>query len=308
LGKVRAAIVLALLFTASIARAAPCTGSDDECQIATRYAGDAKAAATALALFRESADTADVGSDEQMDGGYRGTIHLVPALPIGDNRQHLAWTLDATRAIAAFFAAQFPEGVTPPAYRWRGLAFHYVRSVGKRTPSAYAIGWSVTYNVSGSLLTSADSVLETLFHELFHSNDDAHGDWSAKTLATDYAAILKRCGAKPTLKCLAPYAPGTTIVRGGTYYAFQQDNGNSVHEYAAELAVRYFREQHEMQTAKKLVKPAFKCGPAENGRAWKALIDEFFAGRDLVPDCGRDQGSGIRDQGSGKREPLIPDP
>lgn len=71
----------------------------------------------------------------------------------------------------------------------------------------------------------------------------------------------------------------------GTYYAFQPNNGNGVHEYAAELAVRYYKEQAEMLRAKRLARPAFKCGPPENARAWKALVDEFFGGRDLVPTC-----------------------
>jgi hypothetical protein len=55
--------------------------------------------------------------------------------------------------------------------------------------------------------------------------------------------------------------------------------------YAAELAVRYWREQTDMLRTKKLAKRAFKCGSAENARAWKALIDEFFARRDLAPAC-----------------------
>jgi len=263
-----------------------CTGDDAiPCLIEHRYAKDAKAKTAALALYRDTGDVAGVGADEIMDGGYRGKIHLVPELPVGGYRDHLAWTLAAMRGIDAFFAAEYPAGTTAPAYRWRALAFRFVRSVGKRTPSAYATSWAVTYNVEGSLLTSADGVLETLFHELFHDNDEAHGDWSSKALATDYAAILDRCGEKATMACLAPYAPGTTVVRGGTYYAFQRNNGDAVHEYAAELAVRYFREQREMQRAGKLAKPAFKCGPAENARSWSALVGEFFGGRDLVPAC-----------------------
>jgi hypothetical protein len=183
------------------------------------------------------------------------------------------------RAIDAFFAEL---GDPPPRYRWRGLAFRFVRSVGKRTPSAYAGGWEVTYNLAGSLLTSAAGVRETLLHELFHCNDEDHGDWSAHHLQADYDAIVARC---KTTACLAPYAPGTTKVRGGTYYAFQPDNGNGVHEYAAELAVRYFLEQREVHDAGKLARPAFKCGPPENARAWRGLVDEFFAGRDAVPAC-----------------------
>jgi hypothetical protein len=75
------------------------------------------------------------------------------------------------------------------------------------------------------------------------------------------------------------------MVRGGTFYAFQPNNGDTVHEYGAELAVRYFKEQSEMLAAGKLTRRAFKCGPVENGRAWQALVGEFFAGRDLVPPC-----------------------
>jgi hypothetical protein len=159
-----------------------------------------------------------------------------------------------------------------------------VRSVKKRTPSAYATGWSITHNVNGSLLTSARGVRETYFHELFHLNDFDHGDWSAKTLGKDYAAIVKKCGTN--VKCLEPYAPNDTKVRAtGTYYAFQPNNGSGVHEYAAELAVRYFKEQTEMTTSRKLSRKAFKCGPPENARAWRSLVDEFFAGRDLVGPC-----------------------
>jgi hypothetical protein len=256
--------------------------ADVACLIDRAYRSDARARELALALWTDSGDLAGVGPDEIMDGGYRGKIHLVPQLPLGRHRQHLAWVAEAMRSIDRFFRDAFPDG-DPPRYRWRGLAFRFVRSVDKRTPSAYADGWAVEYNVAGSLLTSAAGVLDTLIHELFHSNDEDHGDWSATHLKADYDAILARCGARTA--CLAPYAPNTTMVRGGTYYAFQQNNGNAVHEYAAELAVRYFKEQSEMLGAGKLSAKAFKCGPAENGRAWRALIDEFFAGRDRVPAC-----------------------
>ena len=253
---------------------------DIECMIGDRYAADAKAKALALALYRDAGDLAGVGPDEIMDGGYRGKIHLVPELPIGKYRTHLAWVAAAAKQIDAFFVG-FD---TAPSYRWRALAFRFVRSINKRTPSAYATQWSIEYNVAGSLLTSETGVRETLFHELFHLNDEQHADWSQKTLAKDYNAIVKRCGTKG--KCLAPYAPNDTIVLAtGTYYAFQQNNGEAVHEYAAELAVRYFKEQTEIAANRKLAHEAFKCGPAENARAWQALVDEFFAGRDLVPAC-----------------------
>jgi hypothetical protein len=263
---------------------APKTCADIECLIESAYAKDPKAKALALALYRDSGDVAGVGPDEQMDGGYRGKIHLVPELPIGKYRSHVQWVGEATRSIDEFFTKLYDKQTTKPAYRWNALQLRFVRSVGKRTPSAYAAGWLVEYNVEGSLLTSSSGVRETLFHELFHSNDGAHGEWSAKKLQTDYDAIVAKC-PKVTIQCLTPYAPNNTTVRGGTFYAFQQNNGNGVHEYAAELAVRYWKEQSEMLANGKLSRKAFKCGPPENARAWKLIVDEFFAGRDLTPGC-----------------------
>ncbi|NVB77444.1 MAG: hypothetical protein HOV81_03535 [Kofleriaceae bacterium] len=248
--------------------------------IETRFAKDPKAKTLAVELFADLEHVVEPGDDEVMDGGYRGKIHLVPELPAGRYRQQLAWVAAALHSIDAFFD-NFDKA---PSYRWRALTLRFVRSVGKRTPSAFASGWTITHNVVGSLLGSERGVRETYFHELFHLNDFDHGDWSAKTLAKDYAAIVKKCGTKSA--CLAPFAPNVTKVRAtGTYYAFQPNNGDSVHEYAAELAVRYFKEQTEMAERGKLARSAFKCGPAENARAWSALVDEFFAGRDLVPSC-----------------------
>lgn len=270
----------ALFLICAVAAVASADPRDD---LAARFAKDPKARALALALFDADGDVADTGAEEQMDGGYRGAIHLVPQLPVADDRQHLVWVAAAARSFDDFFARAFDK---PPSYRWTNLTFRFVRSTGgKRTPSAYASAWAITYNVAGSLLTSADGVRETLFHEIFHLNDEAHGDWSAKHLADDYAAILARCKATDA-KCLAPFAPNTTMVRAsGTYYAFQPGNGNSVHEYAAELAVRYWREQSEMLAHGKLAARAFKCGPSPNGRTWAALVGEFFGGRDLTPAC-----------------------
>ncbi len=75
------------------------------------------------------------------------------------------------------------------------------------------------------------------------------------------------------------------MVRGGTYYAFQPGNGEAVHEYAAELALRWYLEQRTVRRGDKLRRPAFKCGPPENRRAWDALVAEFFGGADAVPAC-----------------------
>jgi hypothetical protein len=257
---------------------------DVPCLLEHAYRADASAGKLALALYQTTGDIAGVGSAEVLDGGFRGTIQLVPQLPIHGYRQHLVWVKDGAQAIEQFFGDLF-AGLAGPNYRFRALEFRFVRSLVKHRPSAYAFDWTIAYNVEGSLNISAKGVRETLFHELFHLNDAAHGDWSAQHLGQDYAAISSRCGAHPTLECLAPYAPNDTLVRGGTYYAFQRNNGNTVHEYAAELAVRYFKEQSEWLAKGKLARRAFKCGPTENARAWHALVAEFFAGRDLTPPC-----------------------
>lgn len=257
---------------------------DIPCLIEHGYATDAEARRLALALFESTGDVAGVGEEEQMDGGFRGAIHLVPQLPSNAYRKHLLWVSRGAAAVDRFFEGVF-AGQPKPDYRWRALEFRFVRSLVKHRPSAYANDWTITYNVEGSLNLNEKAVRETLFHEIYHLNDDAHGDWSAQHLNKDYRTILEKCGTHPTLGCLAPYAPNDTTVVGGTYYAFQQNNGNTVHEYAAELAVRYFKEQSEMLAKGKLSRRAFKCGPSENARAWNSLIGEFFAGRDLTPGC-----------------------
>ena len=255
------------------------------CLLAARYVGDTAAAGEALALYVGAGSVAGVLPEEHMDGGFRGQIHLVPEAPIGKERRHLAWITAASVDFEAFFAELARGAKAPLRYRWRDLAYRFFRSVKRTTPSAYADRWSVAYNVAGSLNTSADAVRETLFHEIFHLDDAAHGGWSARALRPTFDAVVQRCGTRTA--CLAPYAPNDTRVRGGTYYAFQPNNGDAVHEYAAELALRYYRENRAAIRGEAPKKPGFKCGPAENGRAWEALRGEFFGGADRTPACSR---------------------
>jgi hypothetical protein len=249
-----------------------------QCLFATRYEGDADAGKIALDLYEATGSVAGVQVEQDMNGGFRGRIHLVPEVAQGKHRKHLAWVAGALRDFDGFFAR-----LAAPAkvrYRHRPLALRFFRSVGRTTPSAYAEAWSVSYNVSGSLHSSADAVRETLFHEVFHLND---AGFSERVLRPIFDAIVGRCGTR--VACLRPYAPGDTMVRGGTYYAFQPDNGDAVHEYAAELALRWYREQRAVQRGEKLGRPPFKCGPDENRRAWDAMVTEFFGGADAVPGC-----------------------
>lgn len=255
------------------------------CLLAARYAADPTAAGEALALHQRAGGIAGVLPEEEMEGGFRGTVHLVPEAPLGEERRHLQWITAANADFDGFFTELARDAPAPIRFRFRDLAYRFFRSVKRTTPSAYAQGWTVAYNVKGSLNTSADAVRETLFHEIFHLDDAAHGGWSARALRPTFDAIVQRCGTRAA--CLAPYAPGDTMVRGGTYYAFQPNNGDAVHEYAAELALRYYRENRAAIRGEAPKKPGFKCGPAENGRAWEALRGEFFGGADRTPACSR---------------------
>ena len=246
------------------------------CLIEHRYADDARAREHALELFAVAGVVAGTEPGHTMNGGWRGTIELVPERPVGPHVRHLVWLAGAFGDIDRFFDALSAFG--KPSYRFRAIELGFFRSVGRTTPSAYASGWVVAYNVSGSLHRGPDAVRETMFHEIFHLNDAAHGDWSSRALAPAFEAIVARCTKQGRLStpCLTPHAPHHTMVRGGTYYAFQP--GNGVHEYAAELAVRWFDEHRAVLAGKP--RAAFKCGPEPNPTAWTLLVDEFFGGID----------------------------
>ncbi len=258
------------------------------CLYDERFKGDAKAAGIAHELFVKWQIIAGVEVAHTMNGGYRGMIRIEPAVPVAADRKHLEWVAGAFRDFDTFFAelekARVASGTTKTSakpYRFQPITMRFMRSVAPaRTPAAYAHDWTVAYNFVGTLNISADAVRETMFHEIFHLNDAAHGSWSPGALGAIFDVVAKKCGTN--IPCLAPYTPNETIVRGGTYYSFQP--GNGVMEYAAELALRYYREQRAALRDLPKVK-AFKCGPPENGRAWTLMKDEFFAGIDATPPC-----------------------
>lgn len=240
------------------------------------YDVDATAQQTALDLYERSGTVAGLLPEQDMDGAYRGQLHLVPHLPVGNDAKHLRFAADALLDFDDFFARLG----APVSFRWRPLGLRFFESVKRKTPSAFAVGWTVSYNVRGSLFVSAAAVRETLFHEVFHLNDQSRGHWSLTALQDTYRAIVARCGMNQA--CLKPYAPDHIVVRGGTYYAFMPDNG--VTEYAADVARRYYVEQRALLHGQQ-VKHPFKCGPAQNARAWQLVVDEFFGGIDRVPAC-----------------------
>lgn len=263
------------------------------CLYDERYRGDAKAAGIAHELFVKWHTVAGVEVAHTMDGGYRGMIRIEPAVPVGENRKHLEWVAASIRDFDTFFGELeksrggagrsvlfATSAASPRPFRFHPITLRFMRSVAARTPAAYAHDWTVAYNFVGTLNVSADAVRETMFHEIFHLNDAAHGNWSPGALGSVFDVVAKKCGTNTA--CLGPYTPNDTQVRGGTYYSFQP--GNGVSEYAAELALRYYREQRAALRHLPPPKP-FKCGPPENAKAWSLMRDEFFAGHDVTPAC-----------------------
>lgn len=264
---------------------APAPAAQVRREIEELLRADPIAQKAALELYERRGDIVGLEPEQVMNGGYRGMLHLVPEPPILAQRKHLEWVATALYDYDVFMsgleASASGSSGAPLRYRVRPIALRFFRSLKARSPTAFAYDWTVAYNLAGSLNKSADAVRETMFHEMFHLNDKAHKDWSSSALGALYADITARCGTK--IQCLTPYAPSETVIRGGTYYAFHPENG--VPEYAAELALRYYREQRAMILHKPLKKRPFKCGPEENARAWRLLSGEFFAGVDLVPPC-----------------------
>jgi hypothetical protein len=260
-----------------------CREGDIRCLIVARYSGDDLARDAALDLLDEASSVAGTESEQIMEGGYRGDIRIVPELPVGRYSKHLQWTLSAQREIANVMTEirkQKGEAVT---FRYTSIVYRFMRSVDRTTPSAYAVGWTVAYNVKGSLMTSPTAARDVLFHEIFHLNDQQRDQWSARALGPVVKKIVGRCGTDRN--CLKPFAPRNVTVKGGTYYAFQPNNGDMSNEYAAELATRYFTEQSAALKGEVHAGGWFKCGPPESALAMKLLQDEFFAGFDATPIC-----------------------
>lgn len=247
------------------------------CLLQLRYAADAQTLALATRLYDATGTVAGQLPAQDFEGGYRGLLHLVPRLPTGALRHHLQWASASLLDFDDFLRALGGH----PTFRTRNLELRFFESLERRTPSAFAAGRLVAWNVNGSLFRSEAEARATLFHELFHLNDQARGDWSALALGRLYDGIVARCGVKTA--CLTPYTPDLLKVRGGTYYAFQP--GNGVQEYAADLARRYFLE-HRAHLHHEPALPRFKCGPPENAEAWQRMVDTFFDGVDLIPPCG----------------------
>jgi len=86
-------------------------GADDEqirCLMKARLVGDPQASQLALSLFETAGHVVGVLPEQDFEGGYRGTIHVVPQLPIGAERKHLEFTAGALTDLTPFLSAAGP--------------------------------------------------------------------------------------------------------------------------------------------------------------------------------------------------------
>ncbi len=271
----------------SAARPARClaTMAHDACVrtlLSKRYANDPEASVLALALYEKTGSVAGVESPRSFLGTHVGDVDVLPALPIGEYRHHLAWVLSSLEAFATVLQQLGRVADKPIAFRVTQLPLRFYRTERARFPSAYFVDGSVAYNVHGELHDTEVSSRETLMHELFHLNDARESDWSEGALGPIYDHIALKCHGSDA--CLRRYAPHETRVAGGTFYAFHSATG-SVAEYGAELAIRYYREQRARIVGIPMKAPPFKCRAPENLAAWNLLAETFFGGADLVPPC-----------------------
>lgn len=239
------------------------------CALDLAYESDADARDLARELFQLTGALPGMERAKDIDAAHLGRIPIEPVLPTGPYRQHLVWLRDALTDIERTFADVARRAPREVLFRTRPHGFRFFRTMERSYPSAYAAEGIVGYNVDGPLHESAESVASTLLHEIFHLNDEGHGNWSARVLTPIFTRIVEACGDDDA--CLTPYAPVEDRIEGGTYYAFDS-HIRDVREYGAELALRWFREAQNPST------PPFKATTPENAEAWQALVDEFFGG------------------------------
>lgn len=252
-----------------------------KCLIDFRFADDAKALGLAHELYDRTGALPGLDTTTSQ-GTYDGTRVLTrPALPIGDDRRHLAWILASFDRYEAFLKNLAAAAKHPIDFQLHPDAIVFFRTDTPSYPSAWGQHGVVGYNLRGPLHTSERNVLETLFHELFHLNDERKKGWSVTTLGKVFEGILARCGSDHA--CFENFAPHDTRVPEGTYYPFDKRT-RDVREYAAELALRYFLEHEAIQNGSPL-EPPFKCRTEENLAAWQRLVDAFFGGADLTRAC-----------------------
>lgn len=266
------------LRTNDLRKVCPAELDDEErvrCLVELRYEDDAASKALALTLLAETGSLAGLLPEETTEDAQGNKVRLLPARPIGDNREHLTWIVAAMRDYKRFIDGL--SAIAPVQFSYEPVDFRFFYSEKGQMPSAFASKRNIGYNLYGAVNVAEEAVRVTLFHEIVHLNDAWHGEWSTSSLAATFTTIVARCGARAS--CLAPYAPTDTML-AGTYYAFAPKS--NVREYTAEVALRYYIEHRLLLDKKPLLKPPFKCGPEENREAYRLVAAEFFGSIDLT--------------------------
>jgi hypothetical protein len=247
------------------------------CALDRVYADDSEARDLARELFELSGSLPGVERARDIDAAHLGRLVVQPVVPVGEYKRHLVWLRDGLSEIERTFAEVARRAPRMVLFRTRPYGFRFFRTVERTYPSAYASDGVIGWNVEGPLHESPERVTGTLLHEVFHLNDEGHGNWSITKLGPIFQRIVRTCADNH--ECLTPYAPMTDCTPGGTYYPFDSRT-RDVREYGAELALRWFEELRSPSSG-----TPFKCNTPENAAAWQALIEEFFGGLDPTADC-----------------------
>ena len=135
-----------LLLLLTLAPAADAQSSPARDALAVRFAPDPEAQLLALSLYDADGDDVDTLPAEAFDGGYRGVVRLVPALPVGAERATI-WTgsRGALRDFDTFFAALGRYGAPGTAGRGGSTCGSSAPSARRRpTRSPGAGPWPTT--------------------------------------------------------------------------------------------------------------------------------------------------------------------
>lgn len=251
------------------------------CLLEFRFGTDEEAAALARSFYSRTETLLGVETRPTIEGFRGEQVALHPALPLGTDRHHIEWLSESLDGFDRFLDALREHAPRTVRFSTRPRAFVFFRTAETSFPSAYYVDEKIAYNLAGPLHTNRGDARETMFHELFHLNDAREEGWSERALGEIFGAILAECTGHD---CFAAYAPHSSVVDDGTFYAFDPRTGD-VREYAAELALRYLLEQERVLAGEGPIDPPFKCVTALNGVAWTRLTDTFFGGADLTPPC-----------------------
>ena len=146
------------------------------CALDLIYAEDTDARDIARDLFALTGTLPGIERARDVDAAHLGRLPIEPIVPVGEYRRHLVWVRDGLTDIEKTFADVARKAPRAVMFRTRPYGFRFFKTPQRSYPSAYAGEGVIGYNVEGPLHDSAESVTATLLHEVFHLNDEDHGD------------------------------------------------------------------------------------------------------------------------------------